>query len=77
MIFYYLFFPLTKIVIFFITMYQRASINKKSKCMFYPSCSNYSIIAFKKYPFPIAMGKTMLRLRDCHPFTKRSYIDYP
>lgn len=78
MIFFkYLLYPLNILVIFLIRIYQRASINKKSKCLFYPSCSNYSILAFKKYNFIKAMGLTIFRLRDCNPFSIKSYIDYP
>ena len=69
--------PLNIVAIFFIKQYQKVSKNKKSKCLFYPTCSNYSILSYKKYNFFKASAFTLLRLRDCHPFSNRSYIDYP
>ncbi|WP_307718798.1 membrane protein insertion efficiency factor YidD [Desulfocucumis palustris] len=64
-------------VINVIKIYQWLTKNRPPKCLHYPSCSNYAILAFKKYPFLIATKKTINRLRDCNPFSKRSYIDYP
>jgi len=37
-------------------------------CRFYPSCSEYSRLAFEKYPFPKALAKSIFRLLRCHPF---------
>ena len=36
-------------------------------CIFYPSCSEYSIICFKKENFPTAFKKTVRRISRCHP----------
>lgn len=65
------------IPIFFIKLYQKITKNSAHKCLFYPSCSNYSIISYQKYPFPIATKMTINRIRDCHPFSNRPYLDYP
>jgi putative membrane protein insertion efficiency factor len=36
-------------------------------CIFYPTCSEYGIEAFKKYSFFTALQKTMNRIGRCHP----------
>ena len=60
-----------------IKMYQKLKRRKYSKCLHYPSCSNYGILAFQKYKFMTAIRLTYLRYKDCHPFSNRPYIDYP
>jgi len=39
-----------------------------SSCRFYPSCSEYSRMAFEKYTFGKALLKTVGRILRCHPF---------
>jgi putative membrane protein insertion efficiency factor len=46
-------------------------------CLHYPTCSQYGLLAFRKYGFRKAVRITMSRCRDCHPFSDRPYIDYP
>lgn len=65
-----------EIAIQFIRLYQRIP-KKKKKCLHYPSCSNYGLLAYQKYNFIKATKRTINRIRDCHPFSNRSYIDYP
>jgi hypothetical protein len=60
-----------------IKIYQLFTKNKKHKCLHYPSCSNYAILALEKYSFIIAVKKIILRLRNCNPFSDRDYFDYP
>lgn len=36
-------------------------------CIFYPTCSEYAQEAFKKYPFWIALKKSVRRISRCHP----------
>ncbi|MDP6656897.1 MAG: membrane protein insertion efficiency factor YidD [Nitrospinaceae bacterium] len=39
-----------------------------ASCRFYPTCSEYSAQAFKRYnPFK-ALGLSLLRLLRCHPY---------
>ncbi len=45
----------------FIPFYPRPT------CIFYPTCSEYGILAFKKYPFLVALRKTADRVGRCHP----------
>ena len=68
---------LNNLIIILIKIYQKTKLRRKPKCLHYPSCSNYAIIAFKKYSFNIALQKTINRIRDCNPFSTRPYIDYP
>jgi putative membrane protein insertion efficiency factor len=45
----------------FLPFYPRAT------CMFYPTCSEYSIQCFTKYSFLIALHKTATRVGRCRP----------
>ncbi|MBP6905003.1 MAG: membrane protein insertion efficiency factor YidD [Candidatus Pacebacteria bacterium] len=45
----------------FIPFYPRPS------CIFYPTCSEYGVECFKKYPFFTALRKTATRIGRCHP----------
>lgn len=63
--------------ILIIRLYQATKKRKYSKCLFYPSCSNYGILAFKKYHFFKALRITVRRLKDCNFYSDRSFIDYP
>ncbi len=46
------------------------------KCRFYPSCSEYSILAIKKYGLWIGLWKTLLRIIKCNPLNPGG-VDYP
>lgn len=43
------------------------------KCRFTPTCSEYALEAFEKYPFVIALSKTFWRILRCNPFSKGGY----
>jgi putative membrane protein insertion efficiency factor len=70
--------PLNWIVIILIRIY-RATLSPsagilryfpfypKNTCIFYPTCSEYGIAVFKKYPFFEAVRKTVYRVSRCHP----------
>jgi putative membrane protein insertion efficiency factor len=45
----------------FLAFYPRPS------CIFYPTCSEYGVECFKKYPFFTALEKTASRISRCHP----------
>ncbi len=69
------------IAILFIKIYQKffskyAKENGRN-CLHYPSCSNYAILAFKRYKFIKAFELTYSRYNSCHPYSGRPYIDYP
>ncbi|MBC2576657.1 membrane protein insertion efficiency factor YidD [Peptostreptococcus canis] len=43
------------------------------RCRFYPTCSQYSIQAFKKYGFLKGLWLTIRRVSKCHPFHPGGY----
>ncbi|MDM7266296.1 MAG: membrane protein insertion efficiency factor YidD [Aquificaceae bacterium] len=45
-------------------------------CRYYPSCSNYAIMAVEKYGVLRGMMKAMWRVLRCNPFSKGG-VDYP
>lgn len=46
-------------------------------CLHSPTCSEYARQALLKYPVKRAIGLAVARLRDCHPFSGRPFIDPP
>lgn len=46
---------------------------KGPTCRFYPTCSSYSIQAFKKYGFLKGLWLTIKRVSKCHPFHPGGY----
>ncbi|MCR5225554.1 MAG: membrane protein insertion efficiency factor YidD [Alphaproteobacteria bacterium] len=48
----------------------------KTQCKFYPTCSEYSIMAIEKYGVMVGIAKTVWRLLRCNPFSKGG-IDFP
>lgn len=48
-------------------------INPKGGCRFYPTCSNYSYQAIKKYGILKGMIKGFKRIIKCHPFSRGGY----
>lgn len=63
------------IMIWFIRVYQRyAKSETRLRCCFTPSCSEYAILAIKKYGALIGGIKTCKRLLRCGP---PGGIDYP
>jgi len=68
---------LKKFCIAIIKIYQKATFFKKPSCRFYPSCSNYSIMAIEKYGFVKGGWLGIKRLFRCHPFNKGGYDPVP
>ena len=52
---------------------QKISPGMNKKCRFYPTCSQYSIEAFKKYGLIKGMYLTARRVLKCHPFHPGGY----
>lgn len=42
-------------------------------CRFYPTCSQYSLEAYKKYGFIKATYLSINRILKCHPFNEGGY----
>lgn len=68
---------LNKIAIFIIRIYQKLTFKKGHRCLHFPTCSNYGILAYEKYPFLLATRKTIIRIRYCLLSFDNSYFDYP
>ncbi len=48
-----------------------------SVCRFQPSCSQYSLQAFREYNFFKALGLSAWRILRCNPFCKGGYDPLP
>lgn len=72
---------MSKVSIKLIKLYQKYLSPKLAKkglnCRFYPTCSEYSILAYKKYGFIKGTIKTLNRLFRCNPKNLNSCIDFP
>ncbi|WP_448583674.1 membrane protein insertion efficiency factor YidD [Thermocrinis sp.] len=66
-----------KLAIHLIKFWQRfVSPLYPPSCRYYPSCSNYAIMAIEKYGFVRGSFKALLRILRCNPFFKGG-VDYP
>jgi len=69
--------PLKKYSIKFIDFYQKnISGFTKPSCVFYPTCSEYTKIAIKKYGVLKGVKMGFFRILHCHPWQK-NHIDLP
>ena len=46
-------------------------------CRFYPSCSEYAILALEKYGFVKGVRMAWNRIRRCTPGNTEECVDYP
>ncbi|MCE5252441.1 membrane protein insertion efficiency factor YidD [bacterium] len=66
-----------RLLIFFIKMYQRSiSPFLGQNCRFYPTCSDYAVLALQQHGFFKGTMKSIWRILRCNPFNKGG-IDYP
>ncbi len=60
-----------------IKFYQRRiSPLKKPCCRFYPTCSQYALMAIEKYGVLRGTAKSLWRILRCNPFCKGG-VDFP
>jgi putative membrane protein insertion efficiency factor len=65
---------LSKLLIYLVRFYQKfISPLKGPTCRFYPTCSQYSIEAIRKYGALKGIYLTIRRLLKCHPFHSGGY----
>ncbi|MGL5330056.1 MAG: membrane protein insertion efficiency factor YidD [Peptostreptococcaceae bacterium] len=65
---------LSKLCIYLVELYRKyISPMIGPTCRFYPTCSQYSIEAFKKYGLFKGMYLTIKRILKCHPFHPGGY----
>lgn len=63
-----------KLIIRIIKIYQKyISSYTMPRCKFYPTCSNYAILAYKKHGFIKATFLVIVRICKCNPFFKGGY----
>ena len=59
-----------------IRFYQRfVSPFLRPRCVFYPSCSEYSKQSIKKNGLGLSIFPIINRIFSCHPFTKKNHWD--
>lgn len=68
---------MNKFCIKLIESYQKKTEDKPHRCRYYPSCSNYGLIAYKRYNFFKASFLTFFRLIRCNPLSKGGYNPVP
>ena len=69
---------LITLLIFIIKAYQFfLSPILKANCRYLPTCSEYSIIAFKKYGLVKGFYYSLKRILKCHPFGGSGYDPVP
>lgn len=69
---------MNKSINFFITLYQKyISPLKPATCRFYPSCSEYTVQALKKYGLLKGLQLSIIRILRCHPFNPGGYDPLP
>lgn len=67
---------MSKIAIYLIKFYRKyISPLSQPTCRFSPTCSTYSLEAYKKFGFFLGTYLTIKRLLKCHPFYKGEYFD--
>ncbi len=65
---------MVKVLIGLIRFYQRfISPFKRPCCRFYPTCSEYTIEAIRKYGFFSGAFLALKRILKCHPFHPGGY----
>ena len=68
---------MSELFIFLVRFYQkRISPHFKARCRFYPTCSEYAVLAVRKYGFLKGIVKAAYRILRCNPFC-RGGVDYP
>ncbi len=66
-------------VVFLIRFYQRFLSRwiRPGQCRFYPTCSDYAVLAVEKYGVLRGTIKAARRILRCRPDNEESCIDWP
>lgn len=64
-----------RLVLYSLKIYQRFISPWTRNCRYCPSCSDYAVEAFKKYPTRRALFLVLRRLGRCHPFSSKPIYD--
>lgn len=67
-----------KLIIEFIKIYRKyiSGLKRYPTCRFYPTCSEYAILAIEKHGVIKGSLKALWRVLRCNPFS-RGGVDYP
>ena len=67
------------VAIFFVQMYRKAisPLFGGGKCRFYPTCSEYAVLAFNEYGFCVGFLLAARRVLRCAPWCKGGYDPLP
>lgn len=57
-----------RVIIFFISLYQKISKHTSKKCRYYPTCSCYAIKALKKFGLIKGVWVSAKRILKCNAF---------
>jgi len=69
---------LLKLCIFLINLYKKLiSPFLMKSCRYEPTCSSYSLEAFKRFGFMIGLKLTVKRIIRCHPWGGHGYDPVP
>ena len=68
---------LKKIILFFITIYQKISQLTPPRCRFYPTCSEYTKQSITKYGILKGGWLSLKRICKCHPLNDGGYDPVP
>ena len=68
---------LCMIPVIMIEWYQRKTVDREHVCVFEPSCSEYSRLAYLRYGFIMASFLTIERLKVCNNFTEWPHYNKP
>ena len=66
----------SKFFLWLISQYQKLSKYTKPKCVFYPTCSEYTREAIRKFGLAKGTFLGLRRLLRCHPWQKNQ-VDLP
>ncbi|MFI4984048.1 MAG: membrane protein insertion efficiency factor YidD [Rickettsiales bacterium] len=67
-----------KISVLLIKVYQAViSPFMPKACRFYPTCSEYAVLAFSQKSLPQAFWLTLKRIMRCHPFCEGGHDPLP
>lgn len=70
---------MAKVFVFIINLYQAilSPLMGSAKCRYTPTCSEYAVQAFKKYPAPKAFWLSLKRLLSCAPWGGHGHDPLP
>lgn len=63
------------LIVKLIRIYQNTPLKSHSKCRFYPTCSEYTIIAIEEYGTIKGLYLGLKRIIRCNPFNKKFGYD--